>query len=97
MISKHQCPVCGYGPLMSQPWQDEEPSDEICPCCGTQFGYDDFATTDAARQARHDKLRKNWIASGCSWFSRSRRPPAGWNAAEQLRGLECARPSEAND
>jgi hypothetical protein len=35
------CPVCGYG-LDFLPWLDEDsPSDEICPCCFTQFGLDD--------------------------------------------------------
>lgn len=97
MISKLQCPVCGYGPLGSQPWEDDEPSDEICPCCGTHFGYDDFATTDEARNVRQDGLRKNWIASGCPWFSKSQKPPPGWNPAKQLSNLECARSSEADD
>jgi hypothetical protein len=29
---------CGLGFL---PWHDDSASDEICPCCYIQFGYDD--------------------------------------------------------
>jgi hypothetical protein len=36
------CPVCGFG-LWFQPWRAESPADEMCPCCGIQFGYDDAA------------------------------------------------------
>jgi len=30
------------------PWIDDSPADEICPCCGIQFGYDDSGYPDQA-------------------------------------------------
>lgn len=36
------CLVCGYD-LGFAPWVGVFPSDEICPCCGIQYGYDDAA------------------------------------------------------
>lgn len=50
----YTCPVCDYDKLR------ENPSDqlyEICPQCGTEFGYDDFNTS-------HAELRQRWIAAG---------------------------------
>lgn len=61
---RHTCPVCFYDEL------DEPPDNnfDICPSCGTEFGYDDF-------NASHDELRKRWIAGGCKWWSQSDAPP----------------------
>jgi hypothetical protein len=74
----YRCLVCGYPDL------DEPPYDEfgcssfaICPCCGTEFGYDDAATS-------HEELRRRWVADGARWFSRATPPPPHWSAAEQL-------------
>ncbi len=69
---KHLCPVCGYRELLRPP-QD----DTICPCCGTHFGYHDYATT-------HAELRQRWIAKGAPWFSRAQSPPIGWDPFAQL-------------
>lgn len=83
------CPVCGYDRLYEPPWSDDAPSDEICPSCGTQFGYDDAAGGDAARRAvAHRALRASWVSDGCPWFSTSRRSPDGWDPTAQLRVLE---------
>ena len=38
---KYICPVCGYD-LGFPAWDGESPSDEICNCCGIQFGYGDI-------------------------------------------------------
>jgi hypothetical protein len=74
----HRCPVCCY-PDLDEPAYDELgcASFEICPCCGTEFGYDDSG-------ASHEELRRRWLARGAPWFSRSRLPPPGWSAVEQL-------------
>ena len=41
------CPACGYDKLEEPPWRDPDAvgggSDEICPNCKLQFGYDDLA------------------------------------------------------
>ena len=75
----YSCTVCGYADL------DEPPVDEhgsasfsICPCCGTEFGYD-----DASRS--HEELRQLWVATGAPWFSKATLPPAGWDATNQLK------------
>ena len=83
------CPVCGYPDLYEPPWSDGSPSDEICPCCGTQFGYDDAsgADDDGLMRQRYQHLRDAWIASGSRWFSKGRRPPRDWNATKQLASL----------
>ena len=49
MSATHTCPVCGYAGLDDPPWQGGAPSDEICPSCGTHFGYDDAAGGDVER------------------------------------------------
>ena len=84
MQARFLCPVCGYPDLYDEPWTDGSPSDEICPSCGTQFGYDDAGMDAAAITGRHAQLRQEWRASGCRWFSSSRLPPASWDPSEQL-------------
>lgn len=68
----YTCPVCGYDNL------ERPPADyHICPCCGTEFGYDDFTFS-------HGELRKRWIANGMRWHRRRTGPPPGWNPITQL-------------
>lgn len=39
---KNTCLVWGFDELYEQPYDKRgEPSDEICPCCGFHFGFDD--------------------------------------------------------
>jgi len=77
--SGDNCPVCGYDAL-SEPAYDQHgcASFEICPSCGTEFGYD-----DASRA--HSELRASWLADGAPWRSKTRPPPAGWSGELQLR------------
>lgn len=89
MRDQYLCPVCGYDRLDEPPWDNESPSDEICPSCGTHFGYDDAAGGSAAqRQARHRDLRERWKAAGCPWFSRTAWQPEDWNPRTQLVSVE---------
>jgi hypothetical protein len=79
------CPVCGYAGLHELPWVGSAASDEICPCCGTHFGLDDFVSGNAKlRPATYERLRRAWIDGGYVWFSRSTPPPLGWSPREQL-------------
>lgn len=81
------CPVCGYH-LHFVPWIGDSPSDEICPCCGTQFGLDDsqaFRDPDALGLI-HERLREQWVARGMPW-SYPRQPPPGWDPVRQLADL----------
>jgi predicted RNA-binding Zn-ribbon protein involved in translation (DUF1610 family) len=78
------CPVCGW-PDLDEPAVDEYGSDsfDICPSCGTQFGYQD------ARRS-HGELRAEWIARGMPWHSGADLEPDDWDPVFQLReaGLE---------
>lgn len=81
----HICPACGFDGLDEEPWTDGSPSDEICPSCGIQFGYDDAAGGDLDKRLRvYDEWRTRWRSAGCPWSSRGREPPPGWNPQEQL-------------
>ena len=67
---KYRCPVCLFARL---PYP---PSDyHICPCCGTEFGYDDA-------EFSHEQLRQMWVASGPYWFFG--KPPQNWDPWMQL-------------
>ncbi|MDX6274909.1 MAG: hypothetical protein QOJ92_2119 [Frankiales bacterium] len=77
------CPVCGYPDLVEPPWRDDSASDEICPSCGTHFGYDD-AGDAAQRQAAHRRLREAWVSGGMAWWSQSRTSPSGWDPTVQV-------------
>lgn len=70
---KYHCPVCGFSEL------SDPPTDfNICPSCGTEFGYDDFAID-------HQALRNRWIVNGAQWFAVDEWPePHGWNPFVQL-------------
>lgn len=73
-MTTYVCPVCGYDGLARAPYYPDEwgsPSDEICPSCGTQFGYHDAGTRydTVKRAARHEQLRAKWIAGGMRWWS----------------------------
>jgi hypothetical protein len=57
-------------------------SDEICPSCGFQFGYD-----DDARGISFEEWRRDWIKRGMPWSSQGIKPPADWNPAVQLRSI----------
>jgi hypothetical protein len=73
------CPVCGYEHLDSAAFDDQgSASFELCPCCGTEFGYDDASTT-------HAELRERWLSAGARWHSGSVIPPLGWDANSQVR------------
>ena len=79
------CPVCGFPDLPEPAW-DIGGSQEICPSCGTQFGYHDAAgRTDSDRAQIHKELRERWIADGMMW--QSGQPPTGWDPVRQLARL----------
>jgi len=89
MGDRYLCPVCGYPDLYDPPWTNDSASYEICPSCGTQFGYDDFADGDAGeREVVYRDRRRAWRAAGCPWFSTNRLPPAAWNPEQQLQAVE---------
>jgi hypothetical protein len=85
------CPVCGY-PGLYDPPEPGDPShfesQEICPCCGTQLGYQDGGPDPTLRQHRQAELRLRWVAGGMHWWSTGgRQPPPQWDPKSQLRGI----------
>jgi hypothetical protein len=76
------CPVCGYPHLLEPPYnRSGGASYEICPSCGTEFGFDDIAKS-------FDELRANWVAAGCHWWSSAQKPPSDWSPDQQLANLD---------
>lgn len=71
----YQCPICGYNRLNEPPVEFS-----ICPCCGVEFGVDDF-------EMSHAELQVQWIQRGMPWFSSFTRPYAGWDALRQIQTL----------
>jgi len=72
-IDFDRCVVCGNTHL-------EYPLEygEICPCCGTEFGFNDQLKT-------HEQLRYEWIFKNrAAWWSLSTPPPVGWTPFTQL-------------
>lgn len=52
------CPVCGYDKLDFKPYDEQDnASFEICPCCGFEFGCDDFPD----KQKSFVEWRKNGL------------------------------------
>jgi hypothetical protein len=75
------CRVCGYE-LLDPPWGKDghSPTWDFCPCCGTEFGYQDATPISVRRK------RENWISNGKKWFDASKKP-ADWNFDEQRKNI----------
>ena len=81
------CPACGYE--LDQPaWIGLNPSDEICPSCGIQYGYDDAAGGNLQlRQQIYNRWREEWIMQGMPWSSVGIPTPPNWNPHEQVQRI----------
>lgn len=89
MASNYKCPICGFSELHEPPYDDDDcPSFEICPCCGSEFGYDDAAPSLEKRSQKWYVLREKWVSEGMSWYSDNRMPPEDWNPTLQVVSLE---------
>lgn len=77
------CPVCGYPQLKEPAYDRGLPSYEICPSCGTEFGYDDAHATESRTDVLAS-LRQQWVDKGFPWSGVASEPPPNWNPAEQL-------------
>ncbi len=72
------CPICDFSGLYEPPYNRfGNGSDEICPCCGFQFGLDDYGFEN--KEEAFDKWRRKWVRKGCHWFSNFRHQPKDWN------------------
>lgn len=82
--ANYTCPVCGYDKLYEPPYEEEyyTGSYEICPCCGCEYGYDDFDYDLYTFKTAREK----WIQKGAKWFS-PRNRPRNWVLEEQLKNI----------
>jgi len=64
------------------PWGEtgEDPTWDICSCCGVEWGDGDF-TLEETRT-----LRAKWIAKGANWFDPKEKPES-WNLEQQLEQI----------
>jgi hypothetical protein len=84
-LNSKYCPVCGFY-LDFYPWVGKSPSDEICPCCGIQFGNDDMAGGDInKRRLIYYQWKQQWITEKMPWRSMGITPPKHWNPQSQVR------------
>jgi hypothetical protein len=68
------CPICNCE-LSFMPWEGDAGSQEICPCCGIQFGYEDAAGGDKSlRHKIYEKWNAEWIKNGS---------PKHWNPTKE--------------
>lgn len=80
-MNEHCCRVCGlYNDDF--PWGEDgsSPSYNICPCCGVEFGYEDYTVESVKR------YRMIWIRNGAIWFI-PKEKPQGWNLDIQLKKI----------
>lgn len=82
--TNNECPICGYD-LGFPAWNRDSSSDEICPSCGIQFGYDDVRDGEF-REGQYFGWRKKWIQDGCKWHS-SQPKPENWDPETQLKNI----------
>lgn len=73
------CRVCGLKFKDYYPWGEnsDSPSFDICPCCGTEFGYQDCIIEAIKAQ------RERWKNSGYNW-KYEKEKPLNWLLEEQL-------------
>src|SRR5215831_19596617 len=80
-FDRYPCPVCGYPDLPKPPL---DMSYEICPSCGTEFGYSDFAVSVEERHQRHRELMVQWLQTGPKWQAEWMEPPQDWDPRTQI-------------
>ena len=80
-MNSNFCRVCGFY-INDKPWGEDghTPTYEICPCCGVEFGNEDYSLESIHR------YRTEWINNGCQWFDISQRP-SDWNKHVQFENI----------
>lgn len=81
MNEKYNCRICGFE-LEEPPWGDDgrSPNYNICPCCGVEFGYEDYAYESII------EYRKSWFNKGAGWMY-NKCKPSNWNKEEQIKNI----------
>ena len=62
------------------------PTFEICPCCGTEFGFSEYDFKTESKKS-WEKIRKEWIDNGAEWFM-IKMKPHHWDLNKQLLNLK---------
>ena len=77
-MKEHFCRICGLY-IEDKPWGEDGncPTYEYCPCCGVEFGYQDYTIESAIN------YRKQWIANGSKWADLKEKPE-NWSLEEQI-------------
>ena len=57
------------------------PTFDICPCCGVEWGNEDYTTESRT------EYRNKWLADGAKWFEPQKKP-VNWNLEEQLKDID---------
>lgn len=80
-MKEHNCRVCGLY-IEELPWGEDGscPTYEICPCCGVEFGNEDY-TLESIR-----RYREKWINGDCKWFLPKEKPLA-WDFKKQFQNV----------
>lgn len=75
------CRICGLY-IEDKPWGEDGncPTYEICPCCGVEFGNEDYTINSIIR------YRKEWIENGAVWND-LRKKPKLWNLENQIKNI----------
>jgi len=76
------CRVCGYQFDNFYPWGEngKVPSFSYCPCCFTEFGFDDLNIEIIK------KRRSEWISGGYLWYEPQKKP-INWEPEVQLKNI----------
>jgi hypothetical protein len=78
------CPVCGFPGLKEEPHpKTGGASDEICPSCFFQFGFD-----DDDRGISYEDWRAQWVRDGMPWRGKALLVPRKWDPQKQLENLK---------
>lgn len=80
-MNKNNCRVCGLY-IQDFPWgkDGKSPTYEICPCCGVEFGNEDYTKESIC------DYRREWISNGAIWFDQKKRPK-NWDLYKQLKNV----------
>lgn len=79
---KYICPICGYDKLNKPPYDEiGEPTFKTCPCCGFEYGYDDYINKET-----FESYREKWLANNFD-FADKNKMPDNWNVIKQLNNL----------
>lgn len=72
------CRICGYQDADDPPYfEDGSGTFAFCPCCGVEWGYQDYAV-ERARE-----FRTAWLKQGAPW-SEPKARPSEWTLEEQM-------------